>query len=79
MTTESTASTHTVLGRTVTMPVEVRTATAFTAMFSVPARPAQDLIGYSGLEVLAYLPGRTVVGLVSVLVRGTTPPPVVRR
>lgn len=66
MTTESAASTHRVLDRTVTMPVEVRKATAFTAMFSVPAHRAQEMIGYSGLEVLPHLPGRSVVGLVFV-------------
>ena len=66
MTTESTASTHEVLDRTVTVPVEVRSATAFTSMFSVPERRAQEMIGYSGLEVLPHRPGRTIAGLVFV-------------
>ena len=58
--------THTVLGREVTMPVEVRTATAATAMFSVPSDRAQAMVEYSGLRVLPYRPGRSVVGLVFV-------------
>jgi hypothetical protein len=58
--------THTVLDREVTMPVEVRTATAATAMFSVPADRAQAMVDYSGLEVLPFRPGRSVVGLVFV-------------
>lgn len=57
---------HVVLGKTVAMPVEVREATAATAMFSVDAAAAQRMIGYSGLQVLRHLPGRTVVGLVFV-------------
>jgi hypothetical protein len=62
----SDAIAHRVLDRTVTMPVRVRRATAATAMFSVPASRAQAMIDYSGLEVLPYLPGRSVVGLVFV-------------
>jgi hypothetical protein len=57
---------HEILGRTVTMPVEVRTATAVTAMFSVPATATQRLVDYSGLQVLQHRPGRSVVGLVFV-------------
>jgi len=60
------SSAHTVLDRVVTMPVEVRAATAATAMFSVPADRAQSMVEYSGLEVLHYRPGRSVVGLVFV-------------
>ncbi len=62
----TTTTTHTVLGRTVTMPVEVRKAVAATAMFSVPAARAQAMIDYSGLEVLPFRPGRSVIGLVCV-------------
>lgn len=62
----TTMSTHTVLDQTVTMPVRVRTATAATAMFSVPADRAQAMIDYSGLEVLPHRPGRTMVGFVFV-------------
>lgn len=58
--------THTVLGRQITMPVEVRSAVAMTAMFSAAAGRAQELVEYSGLEVLEYRPGRGVVGLVFV-------------
>jgi hypothetical protein len=61
-----TTSTHRVLDRTVTMPVEVRTATAATAMFSLPADRVQAMVAYSGLEVLRHRPGRSLVGLVLV-------------
>jgi hypothetical protein len=60
------ASTHEILGRTLTMPVEVRTATAMTAMFSVPAAATQRLVDYSGLQVLQHRPRRAIVGLVFV-------------
>lgn len=59
-------TTHEVLGRAVRMPVEVRTARAATAMFSVPAGRAQAMIDESGLEVLPHRPGRGLVGLVFV-------------
>lgn len=62
----TTTSTHTVLDRTVTMPVRVRTAVAATAMYSVPAARAQAMVDYSGLEVLPFRPGRTIVGFVFV-------------
>jgi hypothetical protein len=58
--------THQVLGRTVTMPVEVRRASAIAAMFSAPASATQRMIDYSGLSVLEHLPRRAVVGLVFV-------------
>jgi hypothetical protein len=64
--TQRTQSTHTVLDRTVTMPVEVRKASGFTAMFSVPTARAQAMVDYSGLEVLPHRPGRSIVGLVFV-------------
>lgn len=60
------ATTHEVLGREVRMPVEVRTAQAATAMFSVRADRAQAMIDGSGLEVLPHRPGRSLVGLVFV-------------
>ena len=66
MTAKTSASTHVVLGQTVTMPVRVRKATAATAMFSVPADAVQRVVDYSGLEVLGPRPGRAVVGLVFV-------------
>jgi len=59
-------ATHVVLGQTVTMPVQVRRATATTAMFSVKAEAAQRMVDYSGLEVLRYRSGRGIVGLVFV-------------
>jgi hypothetical protein len=60
------AETHEVLGRTVTMPVEIRTASAVTAMFPVPASAAQRMVDYSGLRVLRPVPGRAVVVLLHV-------------
>ena len=58
-----TASQHTIAGRALTMPVEIRKATQHMAMFSVDADAAQRLIDYSGLRVCRYLPGRAVVVL----------------
>ena len=58
-----TASQHTIAGRVLTMPVEIRKATQHMAMFSVDADAAQRLIDYSGLRVCRYLPGRTIVVL----------------
>ncbi len=55
-----------VLGTPVEIPVQVRTATAFMAVFSVPASPAQTLIDHTGLELLQYRPGRGVCTLVFV-------------
>ncbi|RVW06803.1 acetoacetate decarboxylase [Rhodococcus spongiicola] len=48
------------------MPVEVRTASAFMAMYSVPAAAAQNLIDHTGLELLQYRPGHGLCGLVFV-------------
>ncbi|SEG90885.1 Acetoacetate decarboxylase (ADC) [Thermomonospora echinospora] len=45
------------------MPVQIREASVASAMFPVPARTAQEIIGYSGLEVLRPLPGRAVCAL----------------
>lgn len=45
------------------MPVRIRKASVASAMFPVPARTAQEIIGYSGLEVLRPLPGRAVCAL----------------
>jgi hypothetical protein len=61
-----TPSSHEVLGRTVTMPVEIRTASAVAAMFSVPAGAAQQLVDPTGLRVLSLVPGRATVGLLHV-------------
>lgn len=48
------------------MPVEIRQASAFTAMYSVPTDAAQKLIDYSGLEILQFRPGRGICVLVFV-------------
>jgi acetoacetate decarboxylase len=58
-----TASQHTIAGRVLTMPVEIRKAQQHMAMFSVDAEAAQRMIDYSGLQVCRYLPGRAVVVL----------------
>jgi len=58
--------THQVLGQQVAMPVQVRTATAFMAMFSVPAQAAQELADPTGLEILQFRPGRGICTLVFV-------------
>lgn len=57
---------HEILGRQVQIPVEVRQASAFMAMYSVPTRAAQSLIGHTGLEVLQYRPGHGICALVFV-------------
>jgi acetoacetate decarboxylase len=54
---------YTIQGQEITIPVEVRDASAHMASFLVPAPAAQDLIGYSGLEVAEPLPGRAVCTL----------------
>lgn len=58
-----TASQHTIAGRVLTMPVQIRKATQHMAMFSVDADAAQRLIDYSGLQVCRHLPGRAIVVL----------------
>jgi hypothetical protein len=50
-------------GERVTLPVEIREAAAWSAMFLVPAAPARSVIGYSGLDVVEPLPGRTILSL----------------
>jgi Acetoacetate decarboxylase (ADC) len=59
----SRTASYTVQGQEVTIPVEVRDASAHTASFLVPAPAAQDLIGDSGLDVAEPLPGRAVCTL----------------
>ena len=59
----SRASRYTIQGHEVTIPVEVRDASAHMASFLVPVAAAQDLIGYSGLEVAEPLPCRAVCSL----------------
>ena len=54
---------HAIAGTVLTMPVRVRKADVHTAMFAVPAGPAQELIDYSGLRVCEFRPGQAVVTL----------------
>ena len=54
---------YTIQGHEVTIPVEVRDASASMASFLVPAAAAQDLIASSGLDVAEPLPGRAVCSL----------------
>ena len=56
-------SRYTIQGQEVTIPVEVRDASASMASFLVPAAAAQDLIASSGLDVAEPLPGRAVCSL----------------
>src|ERR1700733_6035631 len=58
-----TASQHTIAGTVITMPVQIRKANQHMAMFSVDADAAQHLIGYSGMQVFRFLPGRAIVVL----------------
>jgi hypothetical protein len=58
-----TTSQHTIAGTVITMPVQIRKANQHMAMFSVDADAAQRLIGYSGLQVCRFLPGRAMVVL----------------
>ncbi|AVP67106.1 acetoacetate decarboxylase family protein [Prescottella equi] len=59
-------SSHQVLGKQVDMPVEIRTASAFMAMYSVPTKAAQRLVDHTGLEILQWRGGRGLCGLVFV-------------
>ncbi|WP_127784165.1 acetoacetate decarboxylase family protein [Rhodococcus sp. X156] len=59
-------SVHLVQGQQVTMPVRIREASAHVAMFSVPVRPAQQVIDYSGLELLQHRPGRAICAVLFV-------------
>lgn len=59
-------TTHVILGKPVAMPVQVRVATAFMGVFSVPIAPAQSLIAHTGLEILQFRPGRGLCTLVFV-------------
>lgn len=54
---------HTILGETVTMPVEIRAARACTALFTVHERPARNLLADAGLVPVRPLPGRAVCAL----------------
>jgi hypothetical protein len=53
-------------GDRVSTPVEIRDASAFTAMYPVPSGPARSIIGYTGLDVVEVFPGRTMCALIFV-------------
>ncbi|MFC9969449.1 acetoacetate decarboxylase family protein [Spirillospora sp. NPDC127200] len=59
----STADKHVIQGEGVALPVRIRDAAVASAMFAVPAAPAQAVIAYSGLEVAEPLPGRAICSL----------------
>jgi Acetoacetate decarboxylase (ADC) len=54
---------RTVMGRTVTAPVEVRRAGQWGVQYLVPAAAAQRLVAPTGLEVTGPVPGRALVAL----------------
>ncbi len=53
----------TVLGRTVSLPVEVREARQWGVQYLVPMAAAQRLVSPTGLEVTGPIPGRALVAL----------------
>jgi hypothetical protein len=57
------ATTHTIAGTVLTMPVRVRTAHQHTAMFVVDADAAQRMIDYSGLRVCRFSRNKALVVL----------------
>ena len=58
--------TYTVLGREVASPVEIRHATAFTAMVSVDDGATRRLLAPTGLQPVTWRPGRAACALVFV-------------
>ncbi|GAA0388532.1 hypothetical protein Acor_53990 [Acrocarpospora corrugata] len=60
---------HLIQGRRIDLPVEIRDATACTAMYLVRADAARAVIAYSGLDVTEVLPGKAVCSLVFVQYR----------
>ena len=58
------ASQHTIAGTVLTMPVEIRKASQYAAMFSVDADAAQQMIDYTGLTVCRFRPTRALVVLI---------------
>ncbi len=60
---DAAATSWTVLGRTVSLPVEVRAASQWNVQYLVPARAAQRIVAPTGLEVTGPLPGRALVAL----------------
>jgi hypothetical protein len=59
-----TASQHTIAGTVLTMPVKIRKATQYAAMYSVDADAAQGMIDYSGLKVCRFRHTRALVVLI---------------
>lgn len=53
-------------GERVSTPVEIRDASACTAMYLAPAGPARSIIGYTGLNVVEAFPGKTICALIFV-------------
>jgi hypothetical protein len=53
----------TVLGRTITLPVEVRRAAQWGVQYLVPAAAAQRIVEPTGLQVTGPVPGRALVAL----------------
>ena len=56
-------TTFEILGRTVTIPVEVRTARSWFASFAVPAARVAELVGPAGLEPARLPGGRAMLSL----------------
>ena len=52
-----------VLGRTITLPVEVRKAAQWGVQYLVPAAAAQRIVDPTGLEVTGPLPGKALMAL----------------
>jgi hypothetical protein len=55
---------HTIAGTVLQMPVKIRKAQQYTAMYSVDADAAQRMIDYSGLRVCRLRPSRALVVLI---------------
>ena len=52
-----------ILGRTIGLPVEVRSAAQWGVQYLVPAAAAQRIVGPTGLQVTGPLPGKALVAL----------------
>jgi len=61
--TSAAAKAHTIQGRSVTFPVNVRHATAGSATYLVPAEPARALLPISEIEIAEVLPGKALLSL----------------
>ena len=64
--TELDAAAYTIDGQTVTMPVEVRDASAGTAMFEISAASAQDLLPGEAFRVVESAPGRAQLNVATI-------------